>query len=319
MLRRAAVLALLLPPLGAAAQTAGTMTFNIDGKAATVLGPATCAGTNAFSTSWSFALNGAAVTPASTNLYNVYVSNTAFTSCGSTLGSGTLPSGVALVPSAANISPTTSAAQIFPQTGTVTWASVVAAAAAAASKTACAADGTIYFCAQLLQSSTSSTLVGSATGSIDIQVAKPAAPVQSAPGAGDRTLYLSWTAGTPTTPVPDHFEATATATAVCGVVPANTPCDTATPHQYGSIGSAPFAADNLVNLVPYSVVMRAVSKGGVVSDDSNAVTGTPVPVNDFWGEYALKGRETGGCATGAGGLLALLGAAAALRRARRKS
>lgn len=310
MPRGIAVLALLAAPLAASAQTAtanGTMTFNVG-----VVGTTECAGSSsAFSTSWTFVQNGLAVQPSSTNVYNLFVSTTAFTNCGSTVQSA------ATVPNGSGVAPvTTGQTQTFPPAGTTeTWADV----AAAASATACSADGTLYFCAQLLQSASTATIVGSATGSIAVQVAAPGIPTLLAPAPGDGRLYLYWTPSS-AAPAADHYQATLTASVVCSSPP-TPPCDPTQTHAYANVPtSQPFAAGGLVNGVAYDVVLRAVSAGGAVSGDSNHVTGTPVPVNDFWDQYTADGgREKGGCATGSGGLLALVGALAALRGARRRS
>jgi hypothetical protein len=53
---------------------------------------------------------------------------------------------------------------------------------------------------------------------------------------------------------------------------------------------------------------------------SNKLPGVPVAVNDFWRLYkADNGREEGGCAAGAAGMLALLAVPLAVRALRRRS
>jgi hypothetical protein len=315
MLRRAAVLGLLLvPPLGVTAQTAGTMTFTISPAPATVIGLSACQGGTSFITSFVFAKSSTQVLPQTGNVYDIYVSGASFT-----CDTSTTPTVPLLTPAAHVTAVVGAATQTWPQSGTVTPASVLQKAGI----TSCTTDATLYVCARLLTSTSDSTALGATSGSIAVQVQPPNAPTSVISRPGDTVLHLSWTP--PATGVAvDHYKAVVTATRICSTT-VTPPCEyaSASVHTYDGITQASFDAKGLVNDLPYSVVVYAVSAGGAVSPASDPpVTGvdaTPIPVNDFWEQYKQDGgREQGGCATGAGGLLALLGAAAALRRARRQ-
>jgi len=77
----------------------------------------------------------------------------------------------------------------------------------------------------------------------------------------------------------------------------------------------------LVNGTLYDVEVLAFSTGGNVSDPSNIASGTPVKVDDFYTSYKnAGGQESGGCSTGAAGVLALaLAPLLLLARKRRRS
>ncbi len=74
----------------------------------------------------------------------------------------------------------------------------------------------------------------------------------------------------------------------------------------------------LQNNVPYQVRLRAKDGAGNVSDPSAEITVTPILTLGFWGFYKdAGGTEQGGCSVGAG-LMPLLFAAFAFRRARKQ-
>ena len=66
--------------------------------------------------------------------------------------------------------------------------------------------------------------------------------------------------------------------------------------------------------------MLAFSIGGNASTPSNAIEVSPQPTAGFWEVYQNRGGEdAGGCASGPGGILALLGTASFLALRRRRS
>lgn len=76
--------------------------------------------------------------------------------------------------------------------------------------------------------------------------------------------------------------------------------------------------DGLENNVPYFVRLRARDDAGNVSEPSAELQVTPIRTLGFWGFYKdAGGTEQGGCSTGAG-LVPLLLAAFAFRRARKQ-
>jgi hypothetical protein len=76
--------------------------------------------------------------------------------------------------------------------------------------------------------------------------------------------------------------------------------------------------DGLVNEQEYEVMVFARSASGTASDPSEAVLGTPKPVDDFWEVYRKAGgTENGGCG-GPAGPLALAGLAGVVLAARRR-
>ena len=77
----------------------------------------------------------------------------------------------------------------------------------------------------------------------------------------------------------------------------------------------------LVNGQTYLVQVQAIDKVGNAGACSNAVSGTPQVINDFWRLYkADGGKDLGGCGhTGSGAaLLAFVGALVLLGLRRRK-
>lgn len=76
--------------------------------------------------------------------------------------------------------------------------------------------------------------------------------------------------------------------------------------------------DGLENNVTYQVRLRARDAAGNVSEPSETLQVTPIRTLGFWGYYKdAGGTETGGCSVGAG-LMPLLLAAFAFRRARKQ-
>ncbi len=171
----------------------------------------------------------------------------------------------------------------------------------------------VYFCVDYTPSS-GAAVTAAVTGNIKVDLARPPPPVASNPTPGDSALNVSWAAGsgnstTGTAGTSSSYDVVVTSQA--------NPADTRTKSVTGTTSTR---VDGLTNGVAYDVVIYAFSPGGNQSDASNTVTGTPVEVLDFWRLYrADGGRETGGCATGAGGLAALLALVPLALRRRRRS
>ncbi len=84
------------------------------------------------------------------------------------------------------------------------------------------------------------------------------------------------------------------------------------------VANAEAKATGLENGVDYAVRVRAKDAAGNISDPSNEVTITPIHTLGFWGFYKeAGGTDQGGCSVGAG-LMPLLFAAFAFRRARKQ-
>jgi hypothetical protein len=135
-----------------------------------------------------------------------------------------------------------------------------------------------------------------ATTSLVLDTRVPAAPVNLAVDSGDTALAVRWTQGTNGAVTADSY----TATATDGT---NTfTCDS----TVGSTTSCKITG--LQNNVTYTVSVVARSAARNVSATSTTVTGTPIPVDDFWRTYRKAGgREEGGCGHPGAGLLGLLG------------
>jgi hypothetical protein len=145
----------------------------------------------------------------------------------------------------------------------------------------------------------------------------PPKPQITSVSPGDSSLGVTWNRGSGGTTdagsagASDSFKITATNAA--------NPNET---HTTDFISGSPTSGriDGLTNGVAYNVTVQAFSPGRNPSPASDALTGTPVPVNDFWRLYRnAGGHESGGCATGAAGMLALLTVPLGLRTWRRRS
>jgi len=168
----------------------------------------------------------------------------------------------------------------------------------------------VYVC--LFPAGTTTTPV--ATLSIPLDFATPPAPQLNSVTPGDSALIASWQQGS-------------------GSVDGGTGAINSWKVYYGLSGTSPLPnvftvtnaattsarIDGLTNGVSYDVQVTAVTVGGNESPPSNLLSGTPQQVNDFWRLYKLDGgQEQGGCAAGAGGLLALLVIVPVALRARRR-
>jgi hypothetical protein len=299
MHRKLALLAVALAPFAATAQTAGAITFSPQSS----FGQLDCR--NATATGITIAFN-TGVTIPSGSTYQVQASNT--TACPTTVSS----SGVTTATLKTGIVPgsLTETTHNYPDDGsTVFLSNYVSAAGFPIGQ--CTTAETIYVCVSLMSGT---TVDGTATGTITIEVAPPSIPVLNTPGKGNGRLYLSWSDGTDSTVSVDHYNILAVAT--------GTSTGTATdpnPHNITATGhSTTFSG--LTNGVTYDVSMTSVSAGGNESRSSNTVQGQPELTNGFWENYvAAGGVEEGGCAGGAGGLLSLAVLVGLGRAVRRRS
>lgn len=174
----------------------------------------------------------------------------------------------------------------------------------------------LWFCvfATGTQNTTTGALV---TNNIKLDLLTPTAPTITSVTPGDGALNVSWSnagsggadAGTPG----------AATRYTISVVPAD-----AAPKEVTD-GRTDGRIEGLTIGTQYSVTVTALTVGGNPSLPSEAATGTTAPFNtvpvailDFWRLYQQdRGREQGGCATGAAGLTALLALAPLLWRRRR--
>jgi len=159
-----------------------------------------------------------------------------------------------------------------------------------------------------------STTTPAAAAPLTLDLLTPATPTLNDVSPGDSSLHVSWAAGT-------------TGGIDAGTIGASTSykviaTDTTTgkEHTTDPISSATGGViGGLTNGVTYDVQVVALSTANNESARSNTIQGTPVEVLDFWRNYKQdSGREQGGCASGAAGLVALLALAPLALRARRR-
>ncbi|MGC4000831.1 MAG: fibronectin type III domain-containing protein [Anaeromyxobacter sp.] len=181
---------------------------------------------------------------------------------------------------------------------------------AAGLSTACTqtSDVVINVCAHWYTSANSRG--GYASGTVTLQLTRPATPVINSVTGGNHKLHVSLSAGPSGAAETTKYRVT--------VAPVNPADDTAT---HGAVEStSPVVVSGLLNDVQYTVTAYALSVAANPSEAAATGTGTPVPVDDFWDHYGnAGGAEQGGCSAGSGGLLALLAPLAALILLRRRN
>jgi hypothetical protein len=172
----------------------------------------------------------------------------------------------------------------------------------------------VFFCVTL---STAPSGTAAVTGSLSLDLATPPAPVLTSADAADSALIIRWTQGSGSTADAgaagsvDNYKITAVAHDDAN--------DRHTSDAISPGSSTSGRIGGLKNDVLYDVTVTAFSPGGNASAVSDPIQGTPVQVDDFWRIYRnAGGRESGGCAAGAAGMLALLGVPMALRAWRRR-
>jgi hypothetical protein len=160
------------------------------------------------------------------------------------------------------------------------------------------------------------TRQGLASGTLTLSTQSPQPPTLNSVRPGNERLEGNWTASD-TGLASEWYRIIATGTA------GPTPADPVPPTRSDDVQAATRGwVDQLVNGATYDVTVVGLSAAGNPSVPSNALSGSPIPADDFWDRYrAAGGQEEGGCAAGAAGPLALLGLAAAFarRRAGRRS
>jgi MYXO-CTERM domain-containing protein len=213
--------------------------------------------------------------------------------------------------------PGSNGAGTYPTSGTTT-AQALAVAAGINVNGACGpvSQTAIYLCLEI-SGGTTNTIDTNGTIGVDFSV--PAAPSPSLV-AGDSHISVNWTA------VGSALLSTTQPTSVSGTtrgynVYVGQGGVFGNPQIVNGGGTATFDVQNLTNGTLYDIRMTTLSGGGNESAFSPTVQGTPELVFDFWRTYQFDGgKETGGCATGEVGLMALLGLVPlALRRNRRRS
>jgi hypothetical protein len=177
----------------------------------------------------------------------------------------------------------------------------------------CQGTPNLFFCVQLQDASGSAvTSNPTAKGSITVDAVVPPAPTGVTVSAGDSALTVGWTAGSGS--VSDG--GTSSGSSSSYMAQATNVADSTDVHQQTTTSSS-VRVTGLTNNQSYGVVVYAYSAAGNESQPSAPVLGTPLPVNDFWKDYQTRGgKETGGCAAGGAGALALLSLAAVAGRRR---
>jgi Synergist-CTERM protein sorting domain-containing protein len=153
-----------------------------------------------------------------------------------------------------------------------------------------------------------------ATGSVQLDLVAPAAPVIVAVTGGDSSLNVTWQSGVGSADA-------GTAGAANSYRVYYVPADGSSGEKYSTFTGQSTTSGRITGLqngTQYVVQVSALTIGGNESTRSAMATGTPVIVQDFWRLYQNDGgREGGGCATGAAGLAALVALAPLAFRRRR--
>ena len=315
-MRRALLLVIVLaaPPLLARAQSQplGSVTFQNGRTFPMYINATECAG-GTVTAAWNAAPSGSYTAPPTTGYYVVYGSNqqprnvngvvTCWTPNDVTAQNPGLAAGQVLTTQNSGAPLATSAT-----IGTQTFI-------AAAGKS-CSDNGVlIYICVQGFDS-TNGAIFGYASAGVTIDTNIPPPPTITGITPGNEALNVSWDAGAVTSTYPgDSYSYQLTAEMV-GTTTAATDPNTHVSSMFTAT-SARFGG--LVNTVTYAVTAKTYSKAGNPSIASDPMNGTPQFVNDFWDTYKndFGGRDSGGCAGGAAGPLALAVLAGALALSRR--
>jgi len=298
MLRRLALLAGLLAPLSAWAQTAGNIAFtpkDTYGSSACVVN------STQISMTWTVAFVSTTTAVPTGSTYRVLASNQA--DCPATGTAGAITGDVVSSTSA------TGQTQTYPGTGDPLL--YVSDLVSLAGLSCSAADTVVHVCVRLIPSGGGlADSVGNAQSVVSLQLAAPPVPVLTDVQPAESGLWVYWTDGTANGTTASSYKVTA-----IGLDPV---LDAGT--HTGSTSSKSLRLGGLHNGVNYDVTVQAVSAGGNISAASNKLTNSPQPVNGFWESYqAAGGTEQGGCAGGAGGLLSLALLAGLGRILRRRS
>jgi hypothetical protein len=157
----------------------------------------------------------------------------------------------------------------------------------------------------------SGTNIGEARVKLTVATTLPKPPLAVSATPGDGALNVAWAQDATSSPTQDSY--------VIDAVPVGTIIDPTPDHSSPRITTTTFRLGGLVNGQTYSVTVRSFSTASNESGPSAAVEATPTPVLDFFNTYkADGGRETGGCASGSAGVLALAALGGFLAMARRR-
>jgi hypothetical protein len=296
-MRRLLSLLLAATPALALPQSAGQLLFNANAEF--TISKADCQGTGSVGLTWLAAEETAGVFASGTGQYDVYASPTdktdAFPYC--VLDDAYRLTGETIA------NPANLAGSASVSVAELVWR---------AGHDCTTSDETIYVC--VVWKSDAGAVKAYAKGDVALKVAAPAPPTVTSVSPGENALNVRIAAAT-TGVEATEFRAKAEAIDL---------------GQDAAIHYSPWDTDRsvrvegLVNGVPYTVTAFSRSEEGNVSLESAAyVPGdpsevTPIPILDGWEAYKeAGGQDSGGCQAGAGGLAALLGAAALLRLRRR--
>jgi MYXO-CTERM domain-containing protein len=172
----------------------------------------------------------------------------------------------------------------------------------------CNTPGTdIMVCVQAKDSSGNN--IGEARVKLTVETTSPGAPLNPLASGGNEALNVSWG---------DPNSSTSAKSYVIDAAPIGTIIDP-TPHHFSPpVTTTDYRLGGLVNGQEYEVSVFSYSEAFNPSVASTT-TGTPVPTLDFWNNYkAQGGRDSGGCASGPAGLLALAAVGGILALARRR-
>lgn len=199
-------------------------------------------------------------------------------------------------------------ARVATQTDTIAAADMQKLAAGVGLSCGSTASTPVYVC--VLWFDANNVLRGFSNGEFTFTAATPPAPTNVRARPGERALNVSWSRDTSTSVDAADFRVEAVTSDVRDSTPN-------VPHRV-TVSATSARVEGLVNDVPYQVTVIGISEAGNESGPSAAVVGTPRPTADFWEWYEdADGPEQGGCASGAAGALALVGAAALARLRRR--
>lgn len=303
--------AVVVPVVVLAAVTAGPgQVIEVNNFSATsgssYVNVAQCAG-QALQLEWSALPNG---TPAATDTFKIYASNTKWATSGTDANfcpekpGGTGSSVIADLVDSKTAGTTT--------TDRMNVAASKVVSVAGADCTNASNNKVVYVCVHWYAQD-QTTRKGFANGQFIIQLAAPAAPTGVSVGAGPGSLDVSWTPGAGGVVTADHFIAEATPVDDAGAPTGSTIFS-------DSVNGNEVTIDRLTDGQRYSVIVKAYSIGGNPSVASTPVFGTPTPVDDFWDVYTNTpgAEEQGGCGVGGAGPVALLGVAGLLAVLRRR-
>lgn len=308
------LLAALAAPALAAAQTTGfTLTETNSANQDNVINIAECNGASS-----DIVISWAGSDQAATT-FNLWVSNTAFSSTASTTScdtAGSTATGAVHVSLQSGIPFSGAGAGRYPPGSSTNAKALMTSAGILCTATT---QNAIYFCVEPVGGTTQTILIGSTP--VDLSI--PDAPGSVSAVAGDSHITLHW--ATVGSPVPTTITSTTVITnTVRGyqlfAVTQGGTFSTTPNTTVNSQGLTSGDVQGLTNGVAYDLAVRALSGGGNPGTMSATVTGTPALVYDFWRTYKVDGgTETGGCGTGGFGLAALLGLVPlAVRRAARR-